>query len=122
MATFTKAKLSASTNGRGILITGTSSGTANTIHAAVSSSSSAWDEIWIYAMNNHTASVALTIQWGGTTAPDDSIVVSIPSQAGLTLVVPGLILQDNGAGVNVKAYTPTIGGVVTVHGFVNSIA
>ena len=116
MATFTKSLLSGSTNGKQIKITGTNSGGADTIHTAVAGTSSL-DEIWLYAHNDHTAAVVLTILWGGTTDPDNQITVTIPSLAGRTLVVDGMLLQN---GLVVKAYAGSA-NVIMLDGFVNAI-
>ena len=51
-----------------------------------------WDEIWVEAVNADTVQRMLTIEFGGTTSPDDRIVVGIAAQSGLVLVVNGLIL------------------------------
>lgn len=116
MATFTKQKLSGSTNGRGILIVATASA-GTTVHTATSTSGEL-DEVWLYVQNNHTAQVTVTIEWGGTTNPDDRIILGVASQTGLVLVVPGLLV---GGGVVVKVYA-SVTNVVSVHGFVNNIA
>jgi hypothetical protein len=60
----------------------------------------------------------LTIQWGGTTTVDDDQKVTLTSQAGLILVVPGLILTNSTV---VKAYAAAA-NVVTLVGFVNRIS
>jgi hypothetical protein len=116
MATYTKHKLSASTNGKNIKVVATSS-PGTLIHTAVSGTS-AWDEIWIYAQNNHTAAVNLTIEYGGTTSTVDLVQMSIPSKSGLYLVIPGLILQNSCV---VKAFAATT-NVISITGFVNQIA
>ena len=96
-----------------------SSGTA--IHTT-GTSASIYDEIWLYAYNSSTAAVALTVQYGGTTSPDDDLKITIPSLSGLTLVVPGLILAGTGAAGNViRAYAGTA-SVITVSGYVNRIS
>lgn len=116
MATFTKRALSGSTNGRGILVAATATpGTA--IHTAVTGSTD-YDELWLYAINNHSSSLVLTIEFGGVTSPNDLITSSIPSKSGLYLVVPGLVLQN---GLLVKAFAGTT-NLVSVHGWVNRIA
>ena len=71
MATYTKAILSGSTDGKQILVTATTS-SGTTIHTAVSGTTNI-DEVWLYATNNDTASVNLTILWGGSTSPNDYI-------------------------------------------------
>jgi hypothetical protein len=120
MATFSKQLLSGSTNGRPIKVVATSS-TGTTIHAT-GTSSSVIDEVWLYAYNSHTSTVLLTIQFGGTSTPDDDIKISIPSQSGLTLVVPGLILRGTGsAATTIAAYAATT-NVITLSGYVNRIA
>lgn len=117
MATAVKRKLSGSTDGKAIKVAATSS-TGTTIHTAIAGTTAGtFDEIWLYAYNSHTADVVLTIEFGGTTAPDQNIVATIASKSGLILVVPGLILQ-NGAVVTAFAGTTN---VVTITGFVNSI-
>ena len=120
MATYTKIKLSGSTQGRAIKVAATAS-TGTTIHAT-GTSSSIIDEVWLYAYNSSTAAVLLTVQYGGTTAIDDDIKITIPSQSGLTLVVPGLMLTGTGAAANtIYAYAGTT-NVVTVSGYVHRIS
>lgn len=115
MATFSKQLLSGSTNGKGIKVVQTA--TAGTLlHTAVSGTSSL-DEIWIYAVNSSTSSVKLTIEWGEATAPDGNIEMPIPGEAGLTLVVPGLLLQN---GLTVRAFAGTA-NVIICHGYVHRI-
>ena len=114
MATFSKLKLSGSTNGRGIKVaqTGTAGTAIHTAHAT------ALDEVWLYAYNGHTADVVLTIEWGGVGVPEDNIVVTVPFKAGLMLVVPGLIVTG---GVAVAAFAGTT-NVIVITGYVNRIA
>lgn len=120
MSTFTKQILSGSTNGAPIKIAATSS-TGTTIHATGTSSTTI-DEIWIYAFNSSASADTLTIQFGGTTSPDNDIVLTIPSKSGLTLVVPGLILKGTGsAATTVYAYAGTT-NVITITGYVNRIS
>jgi hypothetical protein len=116
MATYSKQKLSGSTDGLGILLNGTSGSGATTIHTAVSGTSD-WDEIYIYATNNDSSVCLLTIEFGGVSSPKDQIVLGLESQSGLILVLPGLILQN---GAVLKGY----GGVaskISIFGFVNRI-
>ena len=116
MATYTKAILSGSTSGKGVLVAATA--TAGTlIHTAVAGATD-FDEIWIYAVNTSSSSVKLTIEYGGATAPDDNIEVTVLPEAGLVTVVAGLLLNG---GLTVKAFAGTA-NVVIVHGFVNQIA
>ena len=115
MATFSKRKLSGSTDGKGIKVAATSTpGTA--IHTAVTGTSDL-DEIYLYAVNSSTAAVKLTIEFGSATAPDDNIEYTVPAEDGLYLVVPGLLLQN---AATVAAFAGTT-NVLIVHGYVNRI-
>jgi hypothetical protein len=117
-ATFSKLELSGSTDGKQIKIAATSSpGTA--IHTATSSTTTGYDEVWLWAVNSDTVTRLLTVQWGGTTAPDDSIACQIPPTGALpVLIVPGLILQNS---LLVKAFCATT-NVVMLGGYVNRVA
>lgn len=119
MATFSKTILSGSTDGRGVLVVATASA-GTTIHTG-SSTAATLHEIWLYASNPDTVSHVLTIQWGGTSAPDDSIVITVPAYAGLMLVSPGLLIKGNATPLVVKAFADTASKVV-MHGYVNVIA
>jgi hypothetical protein len=115
MATYSKVILSGSTNGKQIKVAATST-PGTTIHTAGAGTTNA-DEIWLYVTNNHTASVAVTIEWGGTASPDDLIQMSIPSKTGLYLLVPGLVLNNS---LVVKVFAATT-NVICVSGWVNRI-
>jgi len=120
MATYSKVALSGQADGSPIKVVATAS-TGTTIHTT-GISATVFDEIWLYAYNSDTAARLLTIQYGGTTAVDDDIKITIPPQSGLTLVIPGLILTGTGsAGNSVYAYAATA-NVITVSGYVNRIA
>jgi len=112
MATFSKLIFSASTNGRGVLVTATAS-VGTTITAAHATSE---DEIWVWAMNQHTSSVELTLEWGDAYT-EDWIVIHVPFDAGLQQVIPGLILTGS---AGLKAYA-SVASKITLHGYVNRI-
>ena len=114
MATFSKQPLSGDANGLGVLVAATSS-TGTTIHATASGTT--FDEIWLYATNNDTSAVNLTIEYGGTTATK-VIKQSIPATSGLTIIVPGLIL---GPSKSVTAFAGTANKIV-LFGYVNRIS
>lgn len=119
MATFAKVKLSGSTDGRAIKVAATSSA-GTTIHTG-SGTATTYDEVWLYAMNTHSADVKLTLEWGGTTSPDDLIEQTITTEAGLTLIAPGLLIKGNAStALIVKAFAATT-NVITIHGYVNQI-
>lgn len=115
MATYTKNKLSGSTNGKAIKVAATAT-LGTTIHTARDGTSK-WDEVWLYAFNSHSADVALTIEWGGVTDPDNITEVTVPYQQGLFLVVPGLLIQNS---LVITAFAATA-NVITISGFVNEI-
>lgn len=117
MVTATKRKLSGSTDGKPILIAATGTpGTA--IHTAVSGTTAGtYDEIWLWVHNTSASTVQLTIEFGGATAPDQNIIMSVTARQGLYLAVPGLILQN---AATVKAFAATT-NVITVTGFVNTM-
>jgi hypothetical protein len=118
MATFTKSKLSGSTNGKQILITAITNGTAQTIHTAVASSgANTWDEVWLYIYNDNVTAILVTILWGGTTEPDNAIRITVPGQTGRILLCDGMILQNS---LVVKAYA-AVASKVLIDGFVNNI-
>ena len=118
MASFAKTTLSGSTDGRAVKVVATASA-GTTIHTG-SSTATTYDEIWLYAQNTSAADVKLTLEWGGTTSPDDLIEVTITTEAGLTLVSPGLLLKGNATPLVVKAFAASA-NVVTLHGYVNQI-
>lgn len=118
MATYTKNILSGSTDGRGILVAATASA-GTTIHTGPSVTTSI-DEIWLYAMNTSTSAVKLTIEWGGTTSPNDLIEVTVQPEAGLVCIAPGLLIKGNATPLVVRAFAATA-NVITIHGFDNSI-
>ena len=113
MATFTKHKLSGSTDGKGILITSNTGGSGNTVHTAVAGTTD-FDEVWLYAYNSDAASVNVTVEFGGTTSPDNTITQSVPSQSGLYLLIPGFPLQNAAV---ISAYASKQ-NVVSLYGFV----
>lgn len=119
MATFTKNILSGSTNGRSILIA-TTSGTGTTIHTGPTNTAHL-HEIWLYAVNADTTARKLTVQWGGTTTPNDEIELTIPAESGLVLVTPGLLIKGAATALVVRAFA-SAASVVAIHGYVNEIS
>ncbi len=116
-SSISKAKLSGSTDGRGIKVVATAT-LGTTIHTAVAGTTAGtFDEVWLWAYNGHTADVALTIEFGGATVPDDNIVITVPFKNGLWLIVPGFVLQNTKV---VTAFAATA-NVVTIQGYVNVI-
>jgi hypothetical protein len=119
MPNFSKVHLSGSTGGRAIKITTTAS-SGDIIHSTTTSSS-AIDEVWLYATNTSTSSVLLTLQWGGTTDPDDRIVAAVPPQSTVTLI-PGHVISGTGSAVRtIRGFAGTA-NVVNIFGYINRIA
>ena len=115
MATYSKQKLSASTDGKPVKVVATSS-TGTTIHTATSGTTN-FDEIWLYAVNTSANPVKLTLEWGTTTAADGNCEQTIQPEAGLVQLVPGMLLQN---GLLVTAFADTA-SVILIQGFVNHI-
>jgi len=114
MATAVKRLLSGSTGGDGIMVSGSATATAVTVHTATSSTTQGtYDEIWLWAFNLDSSNVSLTLEYGSSTT--NTLIVSIPAQSGLIPILPGLILQNS---LTIKAFATTINKVVLV-GFVN---
>ncbi len=120
MATYSKVQLSGSTGGQPILVAATA--TAGTTIHTTGTSSSVLDEVWLYANNTSTSSVKLTIEYGGTTSPNNLIELTIDAESGLVLVIPGLLLSGDGtAGRVIRAFAATT-NVINITGYINRIA
>jgi len=120
MALYSKQRLSGSTGGRPIKVVATAS--SGTLIHATGTSATVIDEVWLYAMNTDTTDRKLTIEFGGTTAPDDLIELTVKAESGLVLLVPGLPLSGDGAAArNVRAFAASA-NVVNIMGYVNRIA
>lgn len=115
MAVFSKNKLSSSSNGRGILVSATS--TPGTLIHTSASASGSYDEVWIYAANTSVSDVKLTLEYGGTST-QDLIEITLQAESGLTLICPGLFLDG---GNEIKAFASST-NVVSVHGYVNTVS
>ena len=118
MATFSKIALSGSTDGKMIKVAATATA-GTTIHTG-STTTSTYDEVWLYAVNSDTTARKLTVEWGGTSSPDDLIEFTVPAESGLYLIVPGLVIKGNATALVVRAFCATA-NVVNIAGFVNRI-
>jgi hypothetical protein len=117
MADISKQKFTNATLGRPVLVT-TNASPGTAIHT-VTTNSSQFDEVWLYAANNGTTNVALTVEFGSNSSADQ-INAAIPFKSGLYLIVPGIPLQGNTTASTVKAYTNTV-NVVSISGWVNRL-
>lgn len=115
MASGSRVLLSGSTNGKAIKVAATGT-PGTTIHTAASGVAT-WDEIWLWAFNTDTTVIKLTLEFGGTTSPDDTIEQSLGPEAGLVLVCPGLNLNNS---LVLKAFAGTT-NLIGLVGYVNRI-
>ena len=114
MATYSKVKLSGASNGLNNKIAATSSA-GDTVHTA---HATALDEVWLYDCNTGAADVKLSIEWGATSDDERLTEVTIGTEAGWVLVIPGMLLTNS---LVVKAFAATA-NVINVNGYVNRIA
>lgn len=122
MATFSKLAFQPTTmtvgTGLGTLVVATA--TAGTVIHTCANVATYIDELWLYAYNHDTVSIALTIEFGGVTAPKDVIKSTITAQSGLVLISAGLVLQGNTSPVVVRAFAGTA-SKISIFGYVNRI-
>lgn len=118
MAKYERIPLSGSTNGLGVKVTGTGTGSTVTVHTAQSGTTTV-DEVFLWAQNNDADGEprTLTIEFGGTTSPDNLIIVPVPCRAGPVLCVPGLPLRNS---LVVKAFADEADDVI-VYGYANRV-
>jgi len=97
------------------------SGTFTTIHATPTTTTTL-DEVWLYAVNSHSADLKVTIRFGGIEEPEDYIETTVTAESGLVLLVPGLILQGMASTGQIILGAAATGDEVAVYGYVNRIA
>lgn len=118
MATWRKTPLSGSSNGLSILVAQTAT-PGTTIHTATSTSDgTAYDEVWIWAVNTSASSVKLSLEYGGVTDPNHLVEVTIKPEDGPVLVIPGWPIDNAKV---IKAFAATA-NVLTVYGYVNKLS
>ena len=111
-----KIPFSGSVQGKPVTVVATAT-VGTTIHTT-GTSATVIDELWIYAYNSYGSDQVLSIEFGGVTLP---ITVTVPSKAGLMLVIPGFPLLGNGSvALVVTAFAPQA-STITLSGFVNRI-
>ena len=115
--TFTKKPLSGLTSGLGILVDDAASA-GKTIHTGPTDTDQT-DEVWIYAANDDGTDRKLTIEYG-TASAGGIIEQTITAEAGLTLVIPGLILVGAGSPLVIAAFAATTSSI-QLFGYVNRI-
>ena len=116
----TKTLLSGSMGGMPIKVVATAT-TGTTIHAT-GTSSSVIDEVWLYATNTSVSVANLTIEFGSTTAPDQNIILAIPSRSGLSICIAGLTLTGTGSAARTITAFAGTANVINIVGYVNRIS
>ena len=117
MPSYSREKLSGSTNGKSVKVAATATA-GTTVHTALSGTTG-WDEVYLWVTNTSGSAVALTIEFGGTTDPDNLLVkqLSIPANSPPIPIVTGQMLQN---GLTVAAFAGTA-NVLLLTGYVNRI-
>lgn len=105
-------------NGRRTKVAATA--TAGTLIHTGPSDPTVVDEVWLDVFNSSASAVVLTVEWAGTTSPDDQIVMTIPAQTGLVLAVPGNVILGAATPLVVRAFA-SVANVLTIGGYVNRI-
>jgi len=102
--TIVPVKLSASSDCEPLAISSTTSSGATTIHiASGSSGTNSFDEVYLWAINSATGTIALELEIGST-ATAHVQVTNISAKAAPTLVLPGLRVEK---GVAIKGWKGT---------------
>ncbi len=109
--------LSGSAHGLGINITGTTSGTAATLHTAISGTGASLDEVWIYGSNAGTTDSVLNLMFGSGLNPRDHIIFTVPAKDGMYLIAPGFPLRN---GAIVKGYADGA-SKIQIRGYVHRV-
>jgi hypothetical protein len=116
MPSYSKLPLSQSENGKSILIS-LSALPGNLIHTAVNTTTGA-DEVWLYASNTTASDNITTIYWGSTATSDFLSQTNIQAYAGLTLLIPGIIINNS---LQIYALTSSP-SAVNISGYINRIS
>lgn len=123
MATVTRIKLSASTQGRpiGISATAGSTATGGIVHQGPSSSAII-DELFLYAQvqGSATAGGVLTLEWGASGSAS-ILEVFVGVGTGPQLIAPGLAIPGNSTPNEILAYTKGGADRISLLGYANRI-
>ncbi len=111
--------LSASVQGKAIKIAATA--TPGTLVHTTGTSATIIDRITLSAYNSDPLEQTITVEFGGTTAPDNTVAIPVPGSSGLTHVFDGNpLLGDGAAALNVRAFASKA-NVMTAMGWVMRI-
>ena len=94
-----------------------SDGNNQTIHTA-SSTATDLDEVWLWAANIDNADVEVTVGGGRAGGTASNSLFTVPTKAGLYLLVPGLLLQGDASSQKIVNVYATSGDINFV-GYVN---
>ena len=128
MATLTKHTLSHGNSGRGVLVSGTTAAGSVPLHASATGDLDIdFDEVWLWANNNTSATVDLTVIWGLSASGDlgdtklgnaDALVYEVTPKTRFTLA-NGRLLQN---GLSACGYVDGgTGSEIVIDGYVNRI-
>jgi hypothetical protein len=118
--TFTKLKLSGSTDGRPIQVAATATA-GTTIHTATSSTGDdSYDEVWLWASSTSVSAINATVQIGASTGSEaESLNVRVPAAYnGPIAVMPGWPLRNG----TVLTATAATAGRIQFYGYANRIS
>ena len=106
--------LSGCANGNPLLVSGTGTGSANTVDTAVTGTTDT-DFLHVWANNTDSSDRTVTFLLGGTTAPDDIVAgpYTLPANSGIHIILDGLPVNN---ALVLKVYASAT-NVVTVSGF-----
>lgn len=86
--------MSGSTDGLPIKVTGTNTAGGVTIHTAQTGTIN-FDRVFLWADSDSASIVLLTVEWGGTTSPDNVIKINVPIQGtGSVQIADGIPLRN----------------------------
>lgn len=108
--------LSGSTDGRRIKVAATGS-PGTTVHTG-DTDPNVMDEVELHAFNSDTVPRTVTVEWGGTTSPDDAVTYTLAGKESRWLDVSGLRLKGNATPLIIKAYASAT-NIITIGGTVN---
>jgi hypothetical protein len=105
--------LSGSTHGAPVKVAATA--TAGTLIHTATTSLTGWDQLFLDFSNTHTAAVAVTVEWGGATDPDNLIVraYELPPAGPPVRLIDGHVLRN---GLTVRVFA-SVANKVIVNGF-----
>lgn len=115
MATYSRALFSGATNGRPIVLSLNTN--TSTIHT-VGTSTTAYNEVYLWANNVTGSPATMTLQFGTTTADQVCTNLSIPANSP---PIPILTGQNVTGGVSLTGYA-SVANAINVEGYINVIS